>query len=520
MTTAEPDGVTSGAQGRVGTVLCGKYRLDRVLGIGGMAVVYKATHRNQAEFAVKMLHPELSIHEDIRTRFLREGYAANSVKHPGAVLVADDDVAEDGAAFLVMELLQGAVVESLWERMGERFPLRAVLSVADQLLDVLAAAHEKGIVHRDIKPANLFAMRDGTLKVLDFGIARVRDAAASGGKATGTGVLMGTPAFMAPEQAYARASEIDGQTDVWAVGATLFTLLSGQFVHQGENAAQLMIHAATARARPLASVVSDVPAPVAQVIDRALSFEKASRWSSAEAMRQAIERASVDAFGEQPSKSALADLVAGSDPGRLTPHLPPARLSHSPGGDTAKPAPLPVVARMTPQTQQSGPSLPRLSGGTTAQPVSDSPSLVRLAMAATNGPWKLPGVIFGAATVVALACISLFGIRPMHSATPSPRSATAAPSPPPTVSNVPAPDPVAQGVATPSDAAASPAMTKPPTTPKTNGLARGAPTAAAIAATATAKPPAPPSPPKSPTNCDPPYFIDGAGHREYKPECL
>jgi signal transduction histidine kinase len=97
----------------VGSVLRGKYRLDEVLGIGGMAVVYAATHRNQKQFAVKVLHPELSLREGIRARFLREGYAANSVKHPGAVAVMDDDVAEDGAAFLVMELLEGMPVEEV-----------------------------------------------------------------------------------------------------------------------------------------------------------------------------------------------------------------------------------------------------------------------------------------------------------------------------------------------------------------------------------------------------------------------
>src|SRR5580692_4570418 len=112
------------ARMRLGRVLLDKYRLDELLGVGGMAVVYKATHRNQAEFAIKMLHPELSIRDDVRTRFLREGYAANSVKHPGAVVVVDDDVAEDGAAFLVMELLDGEGVEALWERANHRVPPR------------------------------------------------------------------------------------------------------------------------------------------------------------------------------------------------------------------------------------------------------------------------------------------------------------------------------------------------------------------------------------------------------------
>src|SRR5580704_13573042 len=143
MSTISP----SGTGPRVGTVLRGKYRLDRVIGAGGMAVVYKATHRNHAEFAVKMLHPELSIREDIRSRFLREGYTANAVKHSGAVLVVDDDVAEDGAAFLVMELLDGISCEDLVERPGEKVSPDEASAILIQFLDVLAAAHANGIVH-------------------------------------------------------------------------------------------------------------------------------------------------------------------------------------------------------------------------------------------------------------------------------------------------------------------------------------------------------------------------------------
>src|ERR1700733_12738670 len=244
---------------RLGSTLRGKYRLERVLGIGGMAVVYAVTHRNQKQFAVKMLHAELSVREDIRTPFLREGYAANSLKHPGSVAVLDDDVAEDGAAFLVMELLEGGGVEELWELFGQHLPLRATLALAHQLLDVLAAAHAKGIIHRDIKPANLFLTQDGTLKVLDFGIARVRDLVAGNSQATGTGMLLGTPAFMAPEQALAKSNEMDGQTDIWAVGAPLFTLLSGQLVREGDNASQLMVKTATSPARSLALVAPEVP---------------------------------------------------------------------------------------------------------------------------------------------------------------------------------------------------------------------------------------------------------------------
>src|SRR5262245_40947981 len=113
------------AQERVDSVLKGKYRIERVLGVGGMASVYVAPDRNQKQFAVKMLHPELSIRRDICERFVREGYAANSVKHAGVVAVLDDDVAEDGSAFLVMELLDGATVEEIRERNAQRLPVRA-----------------------------------------------------------------------------------------------------------------------------------------------------------------------------------------------------------------------------------------------------------------------------------------------------------------------------------------------------------------------------------------------------------
>jgi serine/threonine protein kinase len=170
------------------------------LGIGGMAVVYAATHRNKKRFAVKLLHADLSINMEIRSRFLREGYVANTVNHPAAVAMLDDDVAEDGVAFLVMELLEGAAVDVLCEVHGERLPLPAVLSIADQVLDVLVAAHAKSVVHRDIKPANVFVTTDGSVKVLDFGIARLRGIS-SEQFATIGGTVFGTPAFMAPEQA-------------------------------------------------------------------------------------------------------------------------------------------------------------------------------------------------------------------------------------------------------------------------------------------------------------------------------
>jgi serine/threonine-protein kinase len=307
------DELTQLAQSRIGRVLRGKYRLDRVLGIGGMAVVYAATHRNKKKFAIKMLHPELSLRENIRTRFLREGYVANSVEHPGAVAVLDDDVAEDGSAFVVMELLDGAPLDAVLDKHDGRMPLAYVLSVGDALLEVMAAAHAKSIVHRDIKPANIFLTSDGRLEVLDFGIARLHDATSSG-NATQTGAMMGTPAYMAPEQALAKSSDVDGQTDLWAVGATLFTLLTGELVHAGDNASQLLVAAATQPARSVLSLAGEVPKPVTDVIDKALAFHKKDRWASADVMREALAKACVEATGAPIGplpKTARAEKVTG-----------------------------------------------------------------------------------------------------------------------------------------------------------------------------------------------------------------
>jgi serine/threonine-protein kinase len=255
-----------------------------------------------------MLHPEFSVRREVRARFVREGYVANSVSHPGVVAVLDDDVDEAGAAFLVMELLEGASVDALFTMTGEPVPVREALGIGYQLLDVLAAAHEKSVIHRDIKPANLFLLKSGQLKVIDFGIARLREAD-TGLKSTRTGATLGTPAFMPPEQALAVPGDIDARTDIWAAGATLFTMLSARFVHEGENARQMMIRAATEPARSLGSVAPDVPMSVIDVVTRALMFERDARWQSAAAMRDALLGVHRELFGE-PSRADLEGLLS------------------------------------------------------------------------------------------------------------------------------------------------------------------------------------------------------------------
>ncbi|HEY4011859.1 MAG TPA: serine/threonine-protein kinase [Polyangiaceae bacterium] len=284
------------ARERIGMVLGGKWTIESLIGVGGMAAVYAATHRNGKRVAVKMLHADLSDHEEVRKRFLQEGYAANTIQHEGAVSVLDDDVAADGSAFLVMELLEGETVEDRWERAGRRLAGREVLAIVEQVLAVLSAAHHKNIVHRDIKPENLFVTKAGAVKVLDFGIAKVFEGDSGRPTSTRVGMVMGTPAFMAPEQARARWDEVDGRTDLWAVGATMFTLLSGRYVHEAPSEQERLIASATKRASPVAAAAPSVPVTVAAIVDRALAYAKEDRWADADAMHAAVVVA-LDALG-------------------------------------------------------------------------------------------------------------------------------------------------------------------------------------------------------------------------------
>jgi len=293
------------ARRRVGTMIKDKYRVEALLGVGGMACVYSATHRNGRRVALKILHPDLAIRGDLRTRFRREGQVANAVNHPGAVAVIDDDLDDDGSAFLVMELLEGQVVERLWEANRRRLSAIVVLAIAREVCEVLVAAHRAGIVHRDVKPENLFLTNDGRLKVLDFGLASLSDLTRSSD--THTGMVFGTPAFMPPEQAAGRVSQIDERTDIWSIGATMFTLLSGVTVHEGESAQHMVMLAAMEAARPLSDVLPDAHPALALLVDRALTHDKDMRWPNAAAMRDAICAASRTLFGEDRLELPRAD---------------------------------------------------------------------------------------------------------------------------------------------------------------------------------------------------------------------
>lgn len=305
------------SQGRVGTVLREKWRIDRLIGIGGMASVYEATHRNGHRVAIKLLHPAFSSNAEIRSRALREGYVANRVGHPGVVRVIDDDT-EGASVFLVMDLLEGESLEKRWLRCGRRMDAKEVLSIADKVLSVLEAAHTQGIVHRDIKPENIFVTLDGGIKVLDFGIASLRDLSS---RATRTGSTMGTPAFMPQEQARGRWTDVGPRTDIWALGATMYTLLTGQYVHTEALANEQLLAAMTKPAASVARLRPDLPPDVVALVDRALAFEVGDRWESAKAMQAAVGSAYALAAGASMStapKLEVPEPPPSTRPGTLS----------------------------------------------------------------------------------------------------------------------------------------------------------------------------------------------------------
>jgi serine/threonine-protein kinase len=292
-------------EARVGETLQGKWHVDHVLGVGGMGAVYAATHRNGRKAAIKILHARFAADRDVRKRFMREGYVANKIDHPGAVAILDDDVLPDGSPFLVMELLDGESLSTRLRRTVGETDRADVLAVAGQVLEVLAIAHDNGIVHRDIKPGNVFVTRTGHVKLLDFGLARIRDGVTSV-VPTLEGVVMGTAAYMAPEQARGKQELVDRRSDVFSLGAVLFRALTGRRIHERETPFDMTIAAAMTRAPSLGQMLPDAGKALVVAVDRALAFEPADRWPTARAMFTAL-RAAYDELRMSPRGPASSN---------------------------------------------------------------------------------------------------------------------------------------------------------------------------------------------------------------------
>jgi eukaryotic-like serine/threonine-protein kinase len=280
-----------------GDVIATRYRLERPLGAGGMGAVWEATHLlTHKRLALKVVH-EGNADPAARRRVLREARAACAVKHPNVVTVHDVLERDDGTPVLVMDLLEGESLAARLER-ERTLPPKDAITITRAILSALAAAHTAGIVHRDLKPDNVFLVASGEVKILDFGIAKLagRDPATQEtNRLTETGAMVGTPHYMAPEQAFGEA-DIDARADLWAVGAVLYECLCGVPPTDGQNLGQILKALATGRIEPLSNRAKTVPRELATIVDGLLRVERSERPSSAEAVI-----ASLDALGDLSS---------------------------------------------------------------------------------------------------------------------------------------------------------------------------------------------------------------------------
>ena len=262
-------------------LLCGRYRLQRALGTGGMASVQLATDEELGRpVAIKLLAEGLAADEAFRTRFLREAKLAARLSHPNVVSVFD--TGEDGGRpFIVMECVDGENVAEILRRRG-RLPVDEALALARQAAAGLTHAHAAGLVHRDVKPQNLLVAADGTLKVADFGIARAAELTAL----TEQGTVLGTAAYLAPEQA--SGEPVTPATDVYALGAVVYELLAGRTPHRVESLGDLA-RVGRDEVTPLRTLRPEVPPAVEQAVARALSPRAEDRQQDAAAFAAELD---------------------------------------------------------------------------------------------------------------------------------------------------------------------------------------------------------------------------------------
>ncbi len=327
---------------RVGSTIKGKWRVDALLGVGGMAAVYAATHRNNTRAALKVLHADFARDKQICDRFLREAYVSNKIGHPACVTVLDDDSTEEGEPYLVMELLEGETLRDLWKKTGRRMQVEAVLRIVDPILDCLVACHAIGVIHRDLKPANIFITDAGDVKVLDFGVAQMRSATA---ERTATGTALGTPHYMSPEQAMGLVDKLDGRADLFSVGAMIHALVTGQRINNGRTENEALILAATKPAPSIARIAPELSVEIVALVDKALAWDARNRFADAREMQTAVRKilgigGTMGAVFAPETGTARA--FAKTSPGLAPVQLPAAAFAHS---QPAPQIPLPPPTR-------------------------------------------------------------------------------------------------------------------------------------------------------------------------------
>ncbi len=488
-----------------GTIIAGKYEIEAILGCGGMGIVAAARHVQLAQrVAIKFMRAEAARDENAVGRFVREARAAAALANEHVTRVLDVGTLEDGAPYMVMEYLAGVDVGQLLARDG-RLPVPLAVEVVLQACEAIAEAHSRGIVHRDLKPANLFATTrpDGTrlIKVLDFGISKGNDfgGTESGPSFTASGIAMGSPGYMSPEQVRS-AKGVDARSDVWSLGVILYELLTNVSPFVGETMGDTLARIVSEDPPPVGNHRSDVPPELAAVVAQCLARRVDARIQS---VAQLAERLVPFADGE-----ALLSVK------RIL------RLAGTPGGTIAAP-----LSLLSPQNASTGPSP---TGQAWLRSGASVPKTSHVRLFSLLGA----GLLLVVTGVVALSVVN----KPAPQAPgPASRAATAASS-----------TPGSSGAPAASEVLIPPPADPPPRSPAPPTTAEATVTATNSAQRHEADSPPAPSPgvvsgPGNPTHhtpgvptpsathtrsrgsaatCDPPFTIDSAGHRVPKPECL
>jgi serine/threonine protein kinase len=343
-----------------GSVIRGKYRILSKLGQGGMAAVYKALHVSFEELrALKVISSELMGDGLFVKRFKHEAVITRKLQHPNAVRVEDIDEAEDGRPFIVMEYIEGPSLKRLIQEQGA-LPAPRVCSIIKQVASALDAAHGLGMVHRDIKPDNIVLVDTPggeQAKVLDFGIAKIKEGRVSATASftlTGTGVVIGTPQYMSPEQAMGkRGDELDGRSDLYSLGVVMYEMLTGNLPFQADTTMEMILAHLQKTPTPIRTLRPElqIPEAIAGLVMRLLEKKPELRSPSARALIEEIERAEATAASPEatlraqprdiyPPRTAepLEKDLRATSAGAAAPAAP--RVSPAP----AVPRPLPVPA--------------------------------------------------------------------------------------------------------------------------------------------------------------------------------
>jgi serine/threonine-protein kinase len=306
-----------------GQVVMDRYRVDRLIGSGGMGSVYDARDRVTSQrVALKVLHAALLRHPVIPKRFVQEAMAARALTTPFAVKVEATGNLADGSPFLVMEYLDGVDLGQLVRQAGGKLAVPRVLRLADQIASALEEAHAKGIVHRDLKPENVFVLQTPggeMVKLVDFGISKILTRE-DGIRLTQTGTTLGTPQYMPMEQLRG-AKDLDGRVDVYALGVMLYEILAGVRPYDGFTYEEVILKVASTTPAPLESLRGDLPAGLVTLVARAMERDRGARIGSMAEVRLALAAL----LGQGRPSGPAPQMTSGWPPASPSSHPPKAR---------------------------------------------------------------------------------------------------------------------------------------------------------------------------------------------------